>query len=265
MQNIEKPHIHASAVVSPKAVLHKSVTVGPYCVVGEGVVLGEGCCLHSHVVLEGRASFGKNNRFFPFASLGLAPPDVKFKGEDSFLEVGDNNVFREGVTVHRGTENGGFITRLGSGNLLLPYVHIGHDCQVGSFNIFVNHTALAGHVVCGDYVNLGGHTLVAPFCKIHDYVHTAAACKVTKHVPAFLRLAADPARPVGVNSKGMQRNLVSEKAIGYVSEAYKIVFKRGALLKDVKEQLLQSRLYEQSEFVRSFFSSLCQDARGIVR
>ena len=257
--------VHPTAVVSAGAKLHPGVVVGPFCVIGEGVELGEGCRLSSHVVLDGDCVFGRENIFYSYASLGLEPPDIKFKGEASRLVVGDRNTFRESVTVHKGTESGGWVTKIGSDNLFLPYVHIGHDAFVGSHNIFVNNVALSGHVHCGNYVNLGGHTLVSPFCRIADFVHSSARVVVTKHVPAFLRLAGSPLRAIGVNTIGMQRGGKSDACIAAIKEAHKLVYKKGTLLKEVKEALSVSTLFKDFQEVRLFTASLDGGDKGIVR
>ena len=262
---IAKQRIHATAVVSSDAQVHPSVIIGPYSVIGPNVVLGAGCELKSHVVLEGRTEFGAGNVFYPFSSLGLAPPDVKFKGEASTLKVGDNNIFREGVTIHRGTESGGLVTAIGNGNWFLPYVHIGHDCQIGSCCIFVNNTALAGHVHCGDWVNLGGFTLVAPYCKVGNYVHTSAGTQITKCVPDYLHLTSLPTRALGVNTVGMQRAGLPQDVILAMQNAYKIVYKKGVLLKSAKDTLRLSSWYTEYQAVRSFYNSLDGGQKGIVR
>ena len=258
--------IHPSAVVSAKATLGQGVFIGPHCVVEEDVVLGDNCRLDSHVVIGSGSVFGKDNRFFPFASLGLEPPDVKFKGEKSNLHVGDANVFREGVTVHRGTEGGGRLTKIGSDNLLLPYVHIAHDCQVGNQNILVNNTSLAGHVQIGSYTNLAGYTLVSPFNKIGDFVHTSAGSLITKHVPCFLRLSNHPVKALGLNKVGLQRSgLFTQDELNALMRAYRMIYKKGCLLSEAKAQLQASEDHQLYAVVRKFCQSLSGGDKGVIR
>ena len=157
------PEIHPTAVVHPAAEIADDVKIGPFCVVGEHVKLGPGCVLHSHVVIDGPSSFGSGNEFFPFSVIGLKSQDLKYKGEPTYLEVGDNNVFRENATINRATDIGG-ATRIGNNNLFLVSCHAGHDCQIGNHVIFSGFATAAGHVTVGDYAILAG------CCAVHQFV-----------------------------------------------------------------------------------------------
>jgi len=215
--------IHPSAIISPKAELGKNVRVGPYCIIGPNVTLGDDCVLHSHVVLEGTATFGKGNEFFPFAVVGGKTQDLKYIGEPTALEVGDHNVFRENCTIHRGTHEE-LPTRIGSNNLFLCYSHIAHDCQLGDRIILSNNGSLAGHVTVEDHAIVSGLAAVHQFCRIGKHSIIGGCAKVTQDVPPFMTVDGNPASTRGLNLVGLQRRGFSETDIRDLKSAYKRLF-----------------------------------------
>jgi len=189
---MEQPLIHPTAVIDPAAELDSSVEVGPYAVSGPRVRIGAGCKVGAHVVLEGPTTLGENNRLYPFCSVGAAPQDKKYAGEDTALEIGNGNTIRECVTINRGTVQDGGTTRVGDDNWIMAYVHIAHDCVVGNHTIFANTTNLAGHVHIGDWVILGGNSQVHQFCKIGAHAMTGTGSIVLQDIPPYVMASGNP-------------------------------------------------------------------------
>jgi UDP-N-acetylglucosamine acyltransferase len=216
--------IHASAIIHPKAQIGSGCEVGPYCVIGGHVTLGNNCLLHSHVVIDGHTKLGKENEIFPFASIGKKTQDLKWKGGVTRLEIGDRNVFREGVTIHCATEDGD-TTVVGSDNLLLTYVHIAHDCVLGNHIIMSSYAGLAGHVVVEDQAILGGYTAVHQFCRVGKLAMTGGCSRIPQDVAPFMIVEGNPAETRAVNKIGLQRNGVSDEAQAALRQAYKIIFR----------------------------------------
>jgi len=207
------------ARVAPGAVLEPGVRVGPFCVVGAGVRLGRGSVLESHVVIDGSTHVGERNRFFPFASIGLVPQDLKYRGESARLEIGDRNVFREGSTVHRGTAGGGSVTRIGSDCLFMAQSHVAHDCQVGNHTILANGVALSGHVELQDFVTVGGLSGVHQFCRVGTHAFVGGATVVTRDVLPYSLTVGNRARFFGVNVVGLRRHGFSAETIAALKQA----------------------------------------------
>jgi UDP-N-acetylglucosamine acyltransferase len=216
--------IHASAIIHPKAQIGSGCEVGPYCVIGGHVTLGNNCLLHSHIVIDGHTKLGKENEIFPFASIGKKTQDLKWKGGVTRLEIGDRNVFREGVTIHCATEDGD-TTVVGSDNLLLTYVHIAHDCVLGNHIIMSSYAGLAGHVVVEDHAILGGYTAVHQFCRVGKLAMTGGCSRIPQDVAPFMIVEGNPAETRAVNKIGLQRNGVSDEAQAALRQAYKIIFR----------------------------------------
>lgn len=255
--------IHSSAVVHPGAELQPDVEVGPFSVIGSGVVLGAGTRVGSHVVIEGPTRIGERNFIHSFSVLGGAPQDKKYKGESSTLEIGDRNVIREYCTFNRGTEGGGMVTRMGDGNWMMAYVHIAHDCQVGSDNVMANGTTLAGHVEVEDCVTFGAFTAVHQFCRIGAYAFSAMGTVVLKDVPPFVTVAGSSASPHGLNTEGLRRRRFPAHTVQALKSAYKIVYKRGLTLDAAMEQLVVPA--KESADVSRFREFVRSSRRGIVR
>jgi UDP-N-acetylglucosamine acyltransferase len=216
--------IHPSAVIAPGAVLPTSCTIGPFSTIGPNVVLGEECVLISHVVLEGHTRIGARNTFFPFGAIGVAPQDLKYQGEPTATEIGDDNTIREGVTISRGTANGGGITRIGSGNLLMAYVHIGHDSIVGNHCILANAATLAGHVIIEDYASVGAFSPVHQFCTVGQYAFIGGGTIVTQDVlPFSLTSSRRENKAFGINKVGLVRRGFSPERLQTLQKAFRIL------------------------------------------
>ncbi|HZB88097.1 MAG TPA: acyl-ACP--UDP-N-acetylglucosamine O-acyltransferase [Terracidiphilus sp.] len=216
--------IHPSAIVAEGAVIPASCTIGPFSTIGPNVVLGEECVLISHVVLDGDTNIGARNTFHPFCAVGIAPQDLKYKGEPTETEIGDDNTIRESVTVSRGTAGGGGITRIGSGNLLMAYVHIGHDSIVGNHCILANAATLAGHVTIEDYVTLGAFSPVHQHCIVGQHAFVGGGTIVTQDVLPFSKTSARREnKAFGVNSMGLQRRGFSPERIAALQKAFRLL------------------------------------------
>jgi len=218
--------IHPTAIVHSRAQIGDHCEIGPYCVLGEHVVLGPGCRLHSHVVIDGHTRVGENNEIFPFASIGLKTQDLKWKGGICRVEIGDNNTFRESVTVNSATAEGG-VTRIGSGNHILAYSHIAHDVILGNNVIMSNVATLAGHVVVEDYAVVGGLAAIHQFCRIGKLSIIGGCSKVVQDVPPFMLVDGNPAQTRTVNKVGLERNGISDEAQTALRQAYKLLFREG--------------------------------------
>ena len=210
--------VHPTSIIHPKSKIDDSVEIGPFCIVGEDVEIKKGSKLLSHVVLKGPTSIGEENIFYQFSTIGEDTPDKKFKGEKTKLEIGNTNIFREGVTVHRGTVQDNSITSIGSDNLLMAYSHIAHDCVVGDGNVFANNAGIAGHVSVGNNITIGALTTIHQFCNIGDYSFIGMNTSINMDIPAYVKVAADPARVIGLNSVGMTRNNITSDSISLIKK-----------------------------------------------
>ena len=230
--------IHPSAVIAPGAIVPASCTVGPFSTIGPEVVLGEGCTLISHVVLDGRTRIGARNLFYPFSSVGVAPQDLKYKGEPTETILGDDNTIRESVTVSRGTVGGGGVTRIGSNCLLMTCVHIGHDSQVGSHCILANAATLAGHVIIEDHVTLGAFCPVHQHCTVGAYAFVGGGTIVTQDVlPFSLTSARRENKAFGINKIGLERRGFSPDRLARLQKAFRLLLSSKRNTAQALEQL----------------------------
>jgi UDP-N-acetylglucosamine acyltransferase len=251
------------AVIDSSAKIGKDVTIGPFTVIGPRVEIGDGCVIGPHVVLKGPTIMGKNNHIYQFASIGEDTQDKKYSGEETYLYIGDNNVFREGCTVHRGTEQGGGVTRIGNDNLFMVDTHVAHDCIIGNHVIFANGASIAGHVRVDDYANLGGFAGVHQFCNIGAYSFVAGASVVLKDTLPFVTVSGHPAETHGLNTVGLTRREFSSEVINTLKQAYKIIFRSNATVSEALEKL--NVLVENCKEVSLMRDFLQQSTRGIVR
>ena len=228
--------VHPTAVVDPTARLADGVVVGALAVVGPDVELGEGTELLPHASVLGPARLGRRNRIHPHAVVGGAPQDRSFRGEPTELVVGDDNVFREFVTVHRGTVKGGGVTKVGSGCLFMVGCHVAHDVVVGDFVTLTNTTSLGGHVVVGDRFVSGGHVAVAPFVRLGELAFAAGGALIERHVPPYLIVSGDRARVRGVNRVGLKRAEVSESSQRVLADLYRVLYRSGVPLRVAAER-----------------------------
>ena len=255
-------NIHPTAIVDSKAELADDVEVGAYSIIEANVSIDAGTRIGAHVVVKGPSIIGKNNQFFSFGSIGEACQDKKYKNEPTKLIVGDNNVFREYVTLHRGTVQDRGETRIGDDNWVMAYVHIAHDCVVSNHTVLANNATLAGHVTVGEGVILGGFTGVHQFCQIGAYSMAGMFSVITKDVPAFVMVSGHPASAHGLNVEGMRRKNYSAELIRDLKEAYKIVYRQGLTLKEAIQQL---HSFSETEQLNLFIQSLEKSTRGIIR
>ncbi len=255
--------IHPQALVDSKAELAEDVQVGPFAIIGPDVKIGAGTVVGPHAILKGPTTVGMRNRIFQFASVGEDCQDKKYKGERTELVIGDDNIIREGVTLHRGTFQDRGITHIGSNNLFMCYVHVAHDCVVGDNIVMANNTAIAGHVHIGNGAILGGGTLVHQFCRIGQFAMTAAGTVVLQDIPAFVTCSGNRAEAHGMNIEGMRRRGVDSDVINRLREAYKTVYRRGLTLDQAITELDQNNA--GCAEVDAFLDSLKSSQRGIVR
>ncbi len=254
--------IHATAIIDKSANLGRNVSVGAYSIIGPEVTIGDNTVVGPHAVIKGPTVIGENNQIFQFTSIGEDCQDKKYRGEPTRLEIGDNNVIREHVTIHRGTVQDNSLTRIGNNNLFMVAVHVAHDCIIGSDNIFANTCGIAGHVHIGDGVLLGGMTGVHQFCKIGSYAMTAGCSLVLKDVPAYVMVGGNPATARSMNFEGMRRRGWSKEVIQQLRNAYKVVYRRGNTLNEAIDLLEQE---QQSPELSVFIESLRRSERGITR
>tara|TARA_A100001011_G_scaffold168158_1_gene177047 strand:- start:1104 stop:1883 length:780 start_codon:yes stop_codon:yes gene_type:complete len=258
-------NVDPSSIVSTKTKIHPSVNIGPFCIIGDDVEIDEGTTILNHAVIKGPTKIGKNNEIYQFSSIGEDTPDKKYKGEDTQLIIGDNNIFREGVTVHRGTIQDKGITKIGNNNLLMAYTHIAHDCIVGDSNIFANNAGIAGHVSIGNYVVIGGYSGVHQFCSLGDYSFAGMNTSITMDVPAYTKVASNPARVIGLNSVGMTRNNIPSESISLIKKAFKIIYKKGLKLEDSLKEIDILISETNDTYLDIFSQSIKASSRGILR
>ena len=255
--------IHPQAIIDPSAKIGKNVKIGPWTIVGPEVEIGDDTEIMSHVVIKGPTKIGKSNRIFQFSSVGEECQDKKFAGERTFLEIGDNNIIRESCTIHRGTTQDQGLTKIGSGNLFMAYVHVAHDCVIGNDSIFANATTLAGHVHVADNVILGGGTMVHQFCKIGVHSMSAGGSIVLRDIPAYVMASGQSASAHGLNTEGLKRRGFSPEIILSLKRAYKVVYRQGLKLSDALETL--SEVASNTPEIAIFTDSIKNSNRGIIR
>jgi UDP-N-acetylglucosamine acyltransferase len=255
--------IHPTAIVDPQADLHSSVSVGPYSIIGPGVVIGADTIIESHVVIKGPTTIGARNHIFQFSSIGESSSDLKYKGEPTTLTMGNDNVIRENVSIHRGTIQDRGDTFIGDGNLLMGYVHIGHDSVVKNNTILVNNTALAGHVIVDDWAILSGYTLVHQFCKIGAHSFSGMGTAIGKDVPAYVTVSGSPAEARTINVEGLRRRGFSPATLSELRRAFKVIYRQGLTLEGAMERL--GSMVAETPEVLPLIDSLKTSERGIVR
>lgn len=255
--------IHPTAIVDQSARIASGVSIGPYSVIGAEVEIGEDTWIGPHVVINGPTRIGRENRIFQFNSIGDIPQDKKFEGEESTLEIGNRNTIREYCSFNRGTRHGGGVTRIGSDNWIMAYVHIAHDCQVGSDIIMANNATLAGHVTIGDHAILGGFTLVHQFCAVGRYSFSAMGTAIGKDVAPYVLVAGQPAATRGLNNEGLKRHGFDADSLALLRRAYRTVFRSGLTAEESIEKL--QSLGAESPVVQEMADFIRNSTRGIVR
>lgn len=259
--------IHPTAIVDPNAELDDSVEVGAYAIIGPNVKIGARTKIGPHVVIDGHTTIGCDNHFFQFSSIGAAPQDKKYKGEPTRLEIGDRNTIREFCTFNLGTVQDAGATRMANDNWIMAYVHLAHDCQLGSNIILANNVTLAGHVHLADWVFLGGFTSVHQFCHIGAHAMTAFTAAVSQDVPPFVTAAGNRAVPAGINSEGLKRRGFTPEQIAAIKRAYKLIYRSGLSLDDAKAALTKEEASApaSASHIRLLREFLENSARGIIR
>ncbi len=254
--------IHPSAIVAPGAVVPESCTIGPFSTIGPDVVMGEGCTVISHVVLDGRTRIGARNVIHPFAAIGVAPQDLKYNGEPTETEIGDENTIRECVTISRGTAKGGGITRVGSGCLLMAYVHIGHDSQVGSHCILANSATLAGHVIIEDHASVGAFSPVHQFCTVGQYAFIGGGTIVTQDVlPFSLTSSRRENKAFGINKVGLTRRGFTPERLNTLQKAFRLLLTSKMNTSAAVEKIREM----EGEDVNILASFIERSQRGIIK
>lgn len=250
------------AIIHPTARIAENVEIGPWTIIGEDVEIGEGTWIGPHVVIQGPTKIGRDNKIYQFSSIGEASQDKKFRGEKTYLEIGDRNVIREFCTFNRGTSQDNF-TVVGDDNLFMAYVHIAHDCRVGNNTIFANNASLAGHVIVEDYAILSGFAGVFQFCRVGAYSFACTGSIIEKDVPPFVKVSGYYAKPFGLNTVGMKRRGFAADTMVNIRRAYKTIYRQGLTVKQAIEKL-EKMLVDCPE-VQLLIDFVQNSERGIVR
>ena len=256
--------VHATAVIDPSARIGSDVAIGAFTVIGAEVEIGDGTTIGAHCSILGPTRIGRDNRIAGHAAIGGDPQDKKFRGGRTELVIGDRNSIREFVTINRGTEDGGGITRIGDDNWLLAYTHVAHDCRIGSHCVFSNNSTLAGHVQVGDWVITSGFSGIHQFCRVGAHAFIGMGALVNGDVPPFVMVATeDYGRPRGINSEGLKRRGFDKDRIGAIKRAYRALYVSGARLEDARVQLAE--LARDSDDVRMLLDFIEGGERPLLR
>lgn len=255
--------IHETALVDPKAEIADDVEIGAYSIIGPDVTIGAGSWIGHHVIITGRTTLGRNNRLFHFNSIGEAPQDKKYAGEDTELVIGDDNLIREYCTLNRGTVQDGGVTRIGNDNWIMAYVHIAHDCQLGNHIIMANNASLAGHVTVGDWAILSGFSQIHQFCTIGPHAFISFSSLVNRSVPPYVTVSPEKSKPRGVNTEGLRRRGYTPEQIQNVRRAYRVLYRSGMPLDQAREEIAEmAKEAEELQIVVDFIDNA---DRSIIR
>jgi UDP-N-acetylglucosamine acyltransferase len=254
--------IDSQAIIDPSATIGENVSIGPWTVIGPDVVIGDNCQIASHVVIRGPSFIGANNKIYQFSTIGDDTPDLKYKGEPTKLIIGDDNVIREGVTIHRGTVQDRGETVIGNNNLLMAYAHVGHDSVIGDNVIMVNNSSLAGHVTVGDWAILSGYSLIHQYVSVGAHSFVGPAAFSYHDVPAFVTAFGSPAEPRTINKEGLKRRGFTAEQIALANKAYKLLYRRGLSLEEGIEAIAE---LGDDAVIDILLNSLKASTRGIIR
>ena len=254
--------IDSQAIIDPSATIGENVSIGPWTVIGPDVVIGDNCQIASHVVIRGPSFIGANNKIYQFSTIGDDTPDLKYKGEPTKLIIGDDNVIREGVTIHRGTVQDRGETVIGNNNLLMAYAHVGHDSVIGDNVIMVNNSSLAGHVTVGDWAILSGYSLIHQYVSVGAHSFIGPAAFSYHDVPAFVTAFGSPAEPRTINKEGLKRRGFTAEQIALANKAYKLLYRRGLSLEEGIEAIAE---LGNDIVIETLLNSLKASTRGIIR
>ena len=254
--------IDSQAIIDPSATIGENVSIGPWTVIGPDVVIGDNCQIASHVVIRGPSFIGANNKIYQFSTIGDDTPDLKYKGEPTKLIIGDDNVIREGVTIHRGTIQDRGETVIGNKNLLMAYAHVGHDSVIGDNVIMVNNSSLAGHVTVGEWAILSGYSLIHQYVSVGAHSFIGPAAFSYHDVPAFVTAFGSPAEPRTINKEGLKRRGFTAEQIALANKAYKLLYRRGLSLEEGIEAIAE---LGNDIVIETLLNSLKASTRGIIR
>lgn len=254
---------HETAIVDPAAQIADDVEIGPWSVIGPKVAIGPGCWIGPHVIVTGRTTIGRNNRIWQFNSIGDAPQDKKYAGEDTELVIGDDNTIREFCTINRGTAQDSGVTRIGNDCWIMAYVHIAHDCHLGDHVIMANNASLAGHVNIGDWAILSGFTQIHQFCDIGAHAFISFSSLVNRSVPPYVTVSPDKSRPRGINTEGLKRRGFTPEQIQNVRRAYRTLYRSGLPLEKAREEL--RTMDEENGEIRLLVDFIDHAERSILR
>jgi len=254
--------IDSQAIIDPSATIGENVSIGPWTLIGPEVVIGDNCQIASHVVIRGPSFIGANNKIYQFSTIGDDTPDLKYKGEPTKLIIGDDNVIREGVTIHRGTVQDRGETVIGNKNLLMAYAHVGHDSVIGDNVIMVNNSSLAGHVTVGDWAILSGYSLIHQYVSVGAHSFVGPAAFSYHDVPAFVTAFGSPAEPRTINKEGLKRRGFTTEQIALANKAYKLLYRRGLSLEEGIEAIAE---LGDDMVIETLLNSLKASTRGIIR
>ncbi len=255
--------IHPTVIIDPKAAIDEGVSIGPFCIVGEDVCLRKGTKLMSNVVIEGNTEIGEDCTIYPFASIGLPPQDLKYKGERTGVKIGSSNIIREYTTIHRASVSGDGLTEIGDKNFLMAYVHIAHDCKIGNSVIMANAATLAGHVTVEDYAVIGGLVAVHQFTRIGAYAMVGGFSGIGQDIPPYTIASGARAKLFGLNTVGLKRHGFSDSTINAIKKAYKILFREKRTLKDALKKVQEELPY--TDEIRHLLEFIEKNKRGMCR
>jgi len=255
--------VHPTAIVSPQTQLADGVVIGPYAVVGPRVSIGTGTTIGAHAVVEGNTTIGEHNRIFQFASVGAIPQDLKYRGEETVLVIGDRNTIREFATLHLGTAGGGGVTRVGNDNLLMNYTHVAHDSLIGNGNVLANGAQLAGHITVEDFAVIGAMVGIHQFVRIGESALLGAGSMVSQDVPPFCNATGDRARLYGLNTVGLRRRGFSSELISTLKRAYRTLFQTGLRTREAIRKVREDQ--PGIAEVERFVAFIEQSERGVCR
>lgn len=255
--------IHPTAIIEEGAIIAANVIVGPFCFIGSEVEIGEGTQLKSHVVINGRTKIGCHNQIYQFATIGEINQDLKYAGEPTRVEIGDRNRIRESVSIHRGTKQGGELTKIGNDNLLMVNTHVAHDCLIGSHCVLANNATLGGHVIIDDYVIIGGMTAVHQFCVIGAYVMVGGCSGVVQDIPPCMIAQGNHATAFGINIEGLKRHGFDKELRSAISEAHKLLYRSKKTFEEAKNEI--AIVAEKKPVLKLFNDFFVRSTRGIIR
>jgi UDP-N-acetylglucosamine acyltransferase len=258
-----KTKIHETAIIDPKADIHSGVEIGPYCIVRKGVSIGKNTKLMANVIVEGETEIGENCSFYPFSSIGFPPQDLKYKGENTKLTIGSNNIVREYVTIHRASVGGDETTVVGNNNFFMAYVHIAHNCKIGNHVIMANAATLAGHVLVEDFSVIGGLVAIHQFTRIGRYAMVGGFSGIGQDIPPYMVASGARAKLFGPNTIGLKRHGFSDQSINAIKKAYKILFREKRTLKDAMKKVQEN--FSDSPEIHHLIEFIEKNKRGICR